>query len=309
MAAVVTVAYWLQFDWLVPVTMLPAWIWLIPIALTLLVFFKTNDVLWRAFFLISLTFVAFFVEEARSVPRQVFTQQSVTRMTDVDQTDLRVISFNAAGASDTRLQEILDYDADLILLQESPGKDAVATLTRQAFGKRGSFVWNQDTSILFRGQMKAISQTLGKHFVSAEVEHLDRSIHVVSLRLSPPVSNLEFWTAEFWRRHRDTRILHRKQIREIASELSPLNAPTIIVGGDFNSVPGDGAMLSLEQLRLRDSFVVAGLGYGATGTNQWPLFRVDQVWSNAKLTPIATTSRKSKCSDHRIVVADFSLSE
>jgi endonuclease/exonuclease/phosphatase (EEP) superfamily protein YafD len=80
----------------------------------------------------------------------------------------------------------------------------------------------------------------------------------------------------------------------------------LVVGGDFNTTPLDTAFDALRP-RLADSFARAGLGWGATGTNDWPLFRVDQVWTNSSIIPTQVSAAKTIHSDHRMVVCDVIL--
>ena len=77
-----------------------------------------------------------------------------------------------------------------------------------------------------------------------------------------------------------------------------------MVGGDFNTTPHDRALSELR-LIMTDSFSHSGTGLGGTGTNDWPLFRVDQVWVNALCEPERVCAMKSIHSDHRLVLCDL----
>lgn len=306
----ISIAYALQPDWLVPVTMVPAWLWLAPIVLILVLFWRSKlRNRWRLFFGISLLFTILFVEESRTLTLGLLRSQAVTRNQTEKQHTIRVLSFNCAGAAHARLNEILQYDADVILLQESPGNQAVQTLAKTAFGDGGQAIWNGDTSIVVRGKFRILHQQVNKHFVAIEATLAsEETLGIVSLRLSPPVFRLDFWTRNFWIEHAATREKHRDQIEEVMVALQQQNADFEnqhwIIGGDFNSVAGDGAFSAIKQRGFVESFATAGLGYGATGSNNSPLFRIDQIWYRG-LTARSSTARKSKSSDHRIVVADL----
>lgn len=308
----ISIAYALQPDSLAPVTMVPAWLWLAPIIVILVLFCRSKLRLWwRIFFGVSLLFTILFVEESRTLPIGLLRSQAVTRNQAENQDSIRVLSFNCAGAAHQRLNEILSYDADVILLQESPGDQAIQALAKAAFGDDGQAIWNGDTSIVVRGKFRTLHRQVDKHFVVVEAMLASgQTIGIVSLRLSPPVFRLDFWTSEFWSEHASTRKKHRGQIEEIMVTLQQQDAnfdnQHWIVGGDFNSVAGDGAFSAIEQRGFADSFAMAGLGYGATGSNNSPLFRVDQIWYRG-MTARSSTARKSKCSDHRIVVADLAI--
>jgi len=105
------------------------------------------------------------------------------------------------------------------------------------------------------------------------------------------------------------RISHREQINRIIEHLQSVPSGShLIVGGDFNAPPRDDA-LALLQSRLSDAFLTAGSGWGATGTNEYPLFRVDQVWVSNSLQPVSATAKKTQHSDHRMVVCDLVIAE
>ena len=80
----------------------------------------------------------------------------------------------------------------------------------------------------------------------------------------------------------------------------------LIVGGDFKSPPYDDALAPLRD-RLFDAFRKAGHGRGATGTNDYPLFRVDQIWVSQGFRPESVTAQNTMYSDHRMVVCDLTM--
>jgi endonuclease/exonuclease/phosphatase (EEP) superfamily protein YafD len=128
-----------------------------------------------------------------------------------------------------------------------------------------------------------------------------------SLRLTPPPSRLDFWRPEFWIAHQELRNRHRAELSFLMKQLEQTaDGLPVIVGGDMNAVPQDRAFDVLRS-RLQDSFDRSGLGWGATGTNEWPLFRVDQIWTGSQVHSIRTWAKKTKCSDHRMVICDFIL--
>jgi endonuclease/exonuclease/phosphatase (EEP) superfamily protein YafD len=77
----------------------------------------------------------------------------------------------------------------------------------------------------------------------------------------------------------------------------------VLVGGDFNTTGLDTALDALRPT-LTDAFAGHGTGWGATGTNDWPLFRVDQIWTDARLVPTRVYAEKTTSSDHRMVICD-----
>lgn len=80
----------------------------------------------------------------------------------------------------------------------------------------------------------------------------------------------------------------------------------VIVGGDFNAPPDDAALFPLRK-RLFDTFRKSGRGWGNTGTNAYPLFRVDQIWASQHFRPESVRAQKTIHSDHRMVICDLVL--
>lgn len=84
-----------------------------------------------------------------------------------------------------------------------------------------------------------------------------------------------------------------------------LNTP-LIVGGDFNTPPGDSLFRKLRP-RLRDSFPEGGIGLGNTIINDIPLSRIDQLWVSRHFRIHSVLVRRTEHSDHRLVICDVSL--
>jgi endonuclease/exonuclease/phosphatase family metal-dependent hydrolase len=196
---------------------------------------------------------------------------------------------------------------DVVLLQEAPGNERLAVMASQLFGDAGSFLGG-DTAILARGAIRQQFVDRSAHFVSGTVVLQDgREVNCVSLRLAPPPSRLDFWTIGFWCDHRDTRNLHRRQLRQVVAHIGEVpSSIALLVGGDFNTT---GLDRPLDELRpqLTDAFDRKGTGWGATGTNDWPLFRVDQIWTDSQLVPLRVFAEKTAFSDHRMVVCDVAF--
>lgn len=80
----------------------------------------------------------------------------------------------------------------------------------------------------------------------------------------------------------------------------------VVLAGDFN-VPG--GMRSLDPLRksLRDIWPEAGIGWGATMTERFPVSRIDQIWVSPEISAVAARVHRGVPSDHRLVVANLRL--
>ena len=79
-----------------------------------------------------------------------------------------------------------------------------------------------------------------------------------------------------------------------------------MIGGDFNAPGGDQIYQTMAP-RFRDSWAVAGRGWGKTSLNEYPIHRIDQIWITDDFKPVNVTARKSEGSDHRMVICDLWL--
>jgi endonuclease/exonuclease/phosphatase (EEP) superfamily protein YafD len=206
--------------------------------------------------------------------------------------------------------EVAQFKPDVVLLQESPSREHLKHLAIEVFGNDGTFLWGGDTSILARGRIQPGTVDPSSHFVHATVELPSGvELDVISARLHPPVFRLDFWDSGFWIDHRNNRVKHRAQILDVMQIVAAIpQSAHLIVGGDFNAPPLDDALTPLRQ-RLFDTFTEAGRGWGHTGTNDYPLFRVDQIWASRSLSANTVIAQKTVHSDHRMVIADLVVTE
>jgi endonuclease/exonuclease/phosphatase family metal-dependent hydrolase len=309
--AVVSMCLVMQPDWLAPVILVPTWCWLI-LGLMLACCGLQREAKWWVVRVLILwaAFTWLFVEETHSLVRGVTLSPIDWRTAHESGRGIRIVSLNCSVGQARCAEEVAVWEPDIVLLQESPGEEQLQDLVESLFGRDGTCLYGGDVSILARGRLTRRFVDERSHFVHAEVELSTGSVvEVVSVRLSPPVPRFDFWRADFWNDHREKRIDHREQINEIIEHVQSVSSGShLIVGGDFNAPPRDNALATLRS-RLSDAFRVAGSGWGATGTNEYPLFRVDQVWVSNSLQPVSVTARKTVHSDHRMVVCDLMIAD
>ena len=307
LCVVVSACYWSQSDWLAPVTLVPAWCWLAPaFALTAWGMSRKHKLWSLAVLTLWIAYSAVLVEEARSLVRVESRPTANWTAARTRGQGIRVVSLNCYAANWRAAAEVATWEPDIVLLQESPSREHLARLSQELFGADGTFLWGGDTSILARGSIQPHGVDRTSHFVQATVElPSGLKTNVVSLRLHPPVFRLDFWMPGFWIDHRNNRIRHRRQILDVMQQIRTIRTP-VIAGGDFNAVPRDAALDPLRE-RLYDTFVKAGHGWGNTGTNRYPLFRVDQIWASRHFRAESVTAEKTIHSDHRMVVCDLIL--
>ncbi|MDX1947138.1 MAG: endonuclease/exonuclease/phosphatase family protein [Pirellulaceae bacterium] len=199
---------------------------------------------------------------------------------------------------------------DVVLLQEAPSREALARMTTGLFGEQGAFVATGDVAILTRGTIGEPFGERGGDYIGANVRlHAGCEVQCISLRLAPPPPRFDPWSWQFWTEHRHLRETHRRQLGQLQQALANGESHSaVILGGDFNTTPLDAALSQLKP-EFADAFSRRGVGWGATGTNDWPLFRVDQIWTNLNCQPMQVSAIKTARSDHRLVVCDVEVRE
>ena len=307
---VVAVSYWLRPDALAAITAWPVWMWPVPgIGLALIGHTRNRRCAMLAVSALWLVWSMLQAEEPRSLIRALLWKGS-QHITVRDSVKLRVVSLNCTGGSLPAAEEVIACCPDIVLLQESPGKEEVKRLARKLFGRDGKAVCGVDTSVLIGRAMQRISspRELSAFCTGATIcVKADRKIGVFSVRLMPPALRTDLWSFRCWSVYATDRRLRREQAMEIARHLArlPSDLP-IIVGGDMNVPAGDGSLGPLWP-HLRDCFTEAGRGWGNTVLNDFPVLRFDQVWATRNIRVMSVTSRKTFHSDHRMVVCDLLL--
>ncbi|MFT5301851.1 MAG: endonuclease/exonuclease/phosphatase family metal-dependent hydrolase [Mariniblastus sp.] len=304
LAIAITVVHWFQFDSLAPVTMIPPWLWLMP-GLILLGLSFTQ--LSRSILAASLTLWGLFaflnVEEVHGLIRWPAYSLEVAALSD----RFRVVSLNCNVGNRSAVAELESFQPDIVLLQESPSLDTLREVAHGFWGESANVAWAGDVSILVNGEFDPVLVDPNRHFSHGVATLNDGTrLDVVSLRLSPPVFRIDFLEAGFWNDHRARRIEHRNQLQEIVDYLVENQVTdNLVVGGDCNMVGGDGGFSPFQH--LNDAFKQGGSGWCNTGTSEYPLFRVDQIWTTANLKCELLQAFKTRNSDHRMVVADFQI--
>ena len=302
---VLTVAYAVRPDPLAALTVLPHWPWVIPGLLSAMIAGRLRRK--RAAVALALLWAAFgvaFVDAPLALVRPIFAGPA-------DAGGLRVVSLNCAGSAGA-VRGLAALRPDVVLLQESPGRDVVDRLAADLFGDDGGAVWGPDCSVLARGTVSGVPRPedrRGDH-VHAVVRLDDgRPVHVVSLRLQPSPARIDLWNPACWTFRYRERKARRARLAEIVAVVSAAagDAP-LLLGGDFNCPSGDGALSSLthSDRGFRDAFAAAGRGWGHTFLAGMPLLRIDQIWCDRGFVPRSAGAVRVDGSDHRAVTAVMS---
>lgn len=295
----ISVIFQVNPDGAAMLTMWPAWTYQVLLLPPLLIGWGAFGKPMRlAAFALFTTCLAVSNEEPRSLLRALQTEEPGT---------LRVVSLNCAGGTVEAAEEVVAFKPDVVLLQESPSRDDLLELADQLYGGEGSVVHGPDGSILARGRVERIPVPRGTSNRTVALWHSPEGpVHLVSLRLTPPVFRLDFYNPGSWKALERNRSERRTELQEIAASLSDLEGP-LVVGGDFNCA-GHDPVLQVLRPTLTDGFRVAGRGWGHSGMNDVPLIRVDQIWASRHFGFVAVRAHKTIHSDHRMVVADLRVS-
>jgi hypothetical protein len=287
---------------LAALVLIPAWCWLVAGLLSVISLWRTGQRGLASVLIVGwVLFAILWVEEVSSLGRLALKQ--VDAGSSPNGQRVRIVSLNAAN-TDRCLSDLQQSNPDIVLLQEAPATDALAKMAEALFDSDGSYVTSGDTAILARGEVTD-AYTQNPRFVAGSIRLGDgQELYCVCLRLAPPVSRLDFWKAGFWSDHRAASDRRRDDLRQIVGHLRNMpDSLPVVVSGDFNTTPRDRSLDELRPL-ARDAFDSAGIGWGATGTNELPIFRVDQIWTNIRIVPVEVRAVKSEHSDHRLVVCE-----
>ncbi len=221
---------------------------------------------------------------------------------------VRVVSLNCAGGNEKAAMEVADYHPDIVLFEETPLRPIIRQIAPKILGPAAENISGSDVSIVTNGKLTPVSM---ENSESAPFSHghirlaSGLEVEVFAVRLHPYGIRADVWSPGCWREQRENRQLQREQFQWLAREVEkvPPDVP-VILGGDFNLPAGD-KLFRLLPNRIRDTFVVAGHGWGDTLVNDFPFIRIDQIWCDTHFQPISTVVRRTVNSDHRMVVCDL----
>lgn len=298
LCAALWLCYALQPDPLATVTFWPAYVWAAPGAAFVIPMMRRQNRRMRI--LIILPWILFVL-----VNREEFSLRRYFCIPQ--QRGIRIVSLNCSGGSIAAAREAFKSHPDIIMLQETPSEREVRKLCIEYYGddtgEAASVLCGLDCSIIARGRIRPydlgsarLQCTAGKVFLrGAELD-------VASVRLVPPVFRTDIWSPDCWRTQADNRSIRRAQLRAVMDALNAkAKGAPLIVGGDFNAPARDGALREMTP-RLHDAFAEAGIGWGNTVLNDFPVQRADQIWVSDEFRPFQVFAERTRNSDHRMVV-------
>jgi len=234
---------------------------------------------------------------------------------------LSVLSFNthsAQGRNGVEMEqvarEIAAWDPDIVLLQEVDRNRASSRRTdqpgyyAQQLGMEVAFGVN----VLHQGNGEYGVATLSKYpIVGTSNTHLPNDPSrpkaqqrgILNTQIQVGDTTISVYNTHLQHIYDDLRLRQMDVVTDILAA-DPLPK---IMGGDLNSGP-NSAVLSATRSVLRDSWLAAGVGAGATAPASNPRARIDYVLYTDPLVPVNSQVYYSEVSDHRAVRSAFTLS-
>lgn len=225
---------------------------------------------------------------------------------------VRVIVFEAEGASHDSVWEIARLSPDVVLLQGAPEPE-LARLAADLFEGEGGYLPGDPCAVLARGKIRKAPLPGGFPGTRALVEWPGGIfLDLVSLRLPESHPRWDFVVPRVWTRQVELRLKNRSTLRDMMRMLDDTQLDEDarlfrLVGGNFATPPGDDIFRHLRSQGLSDVHGAVGTGWGSTYPADHPLLRTDQLWSGAGLVPLSLATLRAGNARHRMLVADFSF--
>ena len=225
---------------------------------------------------------------------------------------LRVASINCNDRKIEAALEAINYNPDIIFLQESPSPADLQIIKSKLLDPTVQIVGGWDCSIIAKGKLtkRNYSSLFYNHATGAMLTLEDGStIELLCIHLESAVTRWDLWNKKCWKEHQIRSQERRDQLKQLLSEYEKFasNGPKIF-GGDFNS-PQNSNLFKIVSNEYTNAFSSIGKGIGNTFTNYFPVIRIDHIYSNSALQPIDASSIRTVHSDHRMLICDFILKQ
>lgn len=311
MIAALSACYGGRFDSCAAITVFPAWAWMAPgLAIAPLGVRREGNRGVVAVAVAWLVFLLAFAEEPWSLMRLATSPDRGWEEARGRGRAFRVVTLNCNIGNRGAADEVAGYDPDIVMLQESPGREAVEGLASELFGPEAGSAHGVDASLIARGRVIPADLPASLRGTCVQARVLLESgveVEVISARLVPAVFRLDLWSPDCWREQAENRRKRRGQMQALALQIAavPEGIP-VVLGGDFNAPQGDAVFRELRP-RLHDTFAEGGRGWGNTIVNDLPCLRIDQVWASGSLRAANVVARRTRGSDHRLVACDLTI--
>jgi len=226
----------------------------------------------------------------------------------------RVATWNIHGRHETVDEELAllgRYDPDVVCLQEVPRNRIVpdAMLRSEKFSAF-HFVHIVNCAVMSRFPVEDVSVRL----LPRSRGHVVRisfapglTAMLVNVHMPPAALVAQIWPRRGWTRLEGQAELLRRQFMDLG-EVARLWAGVtpVLVVGDFNA-PGNYDAVRSGLDPLRDTFLLAGHGWGKTFSAAIPASRIDMIYASQAFEAVDCRALPRGPSDHRAVIADLVL--
>ena len=96
------------------------------------------------------------------------------------------------------------------------------------------------------------------------------------------------------------------ELKQVMEGMPPVGGP-VLVCGDFNEPPLSYNYRQMQKAGFIDTFTKVGFGIKSTYAGKLPLLRIDYIWANDDVKPLAFDRYKYKASDHYPILLDFAI--
>lgn len=297
-----------RWDPVVPLTLVPVWIWAAAGAvISLLSWIACRGFKLGMVFCVFLATAVGFSEETHGILREAIASfQKGGEGKDVPPVDLLRIVTVDCGGRESSLRKAAESEPDVILIQGAPEKILLETVADQLYGLDRSVNLRGTLAILGRGKTLAVQGDGQDRALHVRLKHTSGVVlDITNLNLEGCSPRPDFWKPVVWQELVEARVETRRLVRNHLGE-HPLNPALVarIVGGGFGTPPGDDVFRPLQNAGMLDTFAWSGMGFGNTYPSQYPILRLDQIWISPNLVPERSVTRLNPESSHRIVVSE-----
>ncbi len=304
-------AYSRQPDHLAAFTVVPIWVWgSFGLILSITAYWFLRAPLSLVLSGIWATTVLLGADEARAIARWGGKRPEPGPAGSVNGRPLlRIATLNCNffqyGEGSNPADDLAAWDPDIVLLQEVRPHQT-RHIADKLYQGHGDYRTHSTNGVVTRWKIDREVRNLSFRDQQLTVLLPDgREIEILNIHLATAATDLRLWERQCWRNHRLNR---RKRHTELATALGLLSQTAgdrpAIVGGDFNTPPGD-PILRLLKADYDDAFTQVGSGWGNTFQRRIPILRIDQIHAGRQFRPHASAVVTTRHSDHRFVVADF----
>lgn len=235
--------------------------------------------------------------------------------------EFRFVTWNVNGGSggvEALAQNLRAFDADIILLQESPDPSNVWDDLQP-----GLLGWDElyfhdagDCAALSRFPLSAMESEKVGPWDRPQVLKLElstsRTLLLFNVRLMLPsllLNPLSSKAREQIKSDHEARLNQFGNLSKlIETRCQEINASDVILAGDFNTPARMWSLNPIRDLGLDDAWLKTGRGWGGTMTANFPVARIDQCWTSGGLAPNRAFVIDSDYSDHLPLIVDFDFS-